>query len=81
MLPKIGFFGWTASLANILMLDNLRKRGLIVMDLCYVCKKSEELVDLLLPQCEVARMLWVVIFNRMGFVWVIPKRVIDLFSC
>ena len=46
-----------------LILDNLRKRHVIVMDWCCMCKKSGEFIDYLLLHCEVARDLWVSIFH------------------
>jgi hypothetical protein len=42
---------------NILTLDNLRKRKVIVVDLCCMCKRSEESIDHLLLYCEIAREL------------------------
>lgn len=63
MPPKIGFFGWTASLWKILTMVNLSKCGLIVTDWCYMWKKSGESVDLLLLHCEMASVLWVEILR------------------
>lgn len=51
-------------LGKILVLDNLRKCGLIVMDWCYITKKcGETRVDYLLFHCEVAR-----VFSYEGFI-------------
>jgi len=33
-----------AALGKILTLDNLRKMNVIVVDLCYICKKSGDLL-------------------------------------
>jgi hypothetical protein len=41
---RVAFFVWTA-LGKILTLDNLRKRNIIVVDWCYMCKKSGESID------------------------------------
>jgi hypothetical protein len=38
---------WTMALGKILTLDNLRKRNLIVMDWCYMCKSRESIDHLL----------------------------------
>jgi hypothetical protein len=45
-------FSWLATLGKILTMDNLRKRHIIVVDWCCICKKSEESVDHLLIHCE-----------------------------
>jgi hypothetical protein len=38
---RVAFFVWTTTLGKILTLDNLRKRNVIVVDWCCMCKKSE----------------------------------------
>ena len=52
-LPKLHDNVWTATLGNILTMDNLRKLGLVGKNWCYLCKKNGESVDHLLLQCEV----------------------------
>jgi hypothetical protein len=39
------------------MLDNLKKRNVVVVEWCYLCRKSGESIDHLLIHCEVAREL------------------------
>jgi hypothetical protein len=63
---RVSFFVWTASLGKILTLDNLRKRGLIVVKSCYMCKRSGESINYLLLHCEVAHTLWSVLFSLFG---------------
>jgi hypothetical protein len=46
------FFVWTTSLGKILMLDNLRKRNVMMVEWCCMCKKSGEFIDHLLIHCE-----------------------------
>jgi hypothetical protein len=77
-LSRVGFFVWTTTLGKILTLDNLRKRNAIVVNLCYMCKKSREFIDHLLLHCEVARELWSSLFNLFGVDWVMPRRVREL---
>jgi hypothetical protein len=76
-----GFFAWSAALGKILTLDNLRRRHVIVMDRCCMCKRSGESVDHLLLHCDVASAIWSAFFSRFGLSWVMPRRVVDLFDC
>jgi hypothetical protein len=36
---RVAFFVWTTTLGKILMLDNLRKRNVVVVEWCCTCKK------------------------------------------
>jgi hypothetical protein len=78
---RVSFFVWTASLGKILTLDNLRKRGLIVVNWCCMCKRSGESINHLLLHCEVARTLWSVLFTLFSVKWVMNDRVLDLLVC
>jgi hypothetical protein len=78
---KVAFFAWVVALGKILTLDNLRKRQVIAIDRCCMCKKSGDSVDHLFLHCEVACVLWNAIFIRFNFSWVMPRRVVDLFPC
>jgi hypothetical protein len=53
----------------------------IVVDWFYMYKKNGESVDNLLLHCEIACAIWNPFFNRFGLSWVMPRRVVDLFSC
>jgi hypothetical protein len=52
--PRVAFFVWTATLGKTLTLDNLRKRNIIVMDWCSMCKTAGESIDHLFLHCMVA---------------------------
>lgn len=45
-----------------------------------MCRKNAESVDHLLLHYEVARALWDEIFCRIGMVWVMALRVVDLLA-
>jgi hypothetical protein len=40
--PKVAFFAWTAIYSKILTLDNLRRRGIIVVNRCWFCESDGE---------------------------------------
>jgi endonuclease/exonuclease/phosphatase family metal-dependent hydrolase len=78
--PRIAFFSWTAALGNLLTIDNLRKRHLIIIDWCCLCKQSGESVDHLLLHCSLARELWSMVFGMFGVSWVMPCHVLHLWA-
>jgi hypothetical protein len=80
-LPRAAFFVWTVAFGKILTQDNLRKRHVIVINRCCMCKKTEEAIDHLLLHWDVSSVLWNSLFSRFGMSWVIPRRVIDLLAC
>jgi hypothetical protein len=61
--------------------DNLRKKLIIIVDRCCLCKRDEKSVDHLLLPCDVASVMWNNIFIRFGMSWVISRRVTNLFAC
>ena len=79
--PRVAFFVWTAALGKILTADNLRRRGIIIVSWCCMCKADGESVDNLLLHCSYAKELWDMIFVLFGLQWVMLKRVIDLLYC
>ena len=78
---RVAFFSWTAALGKILTIDNLRKRGLILVDWCYLCRESGESPDHILLHRKLARELWDLVFVLFGVQWVMPRTVLDLLSC
>eukprot|EP00268_Persea_americana_P029942 TRINITY_DN28916_c0_g1_i2.p1 TRINITY_DN28916_c0_g1~~TRINITY_DN28916_c0_g1_i2.p1 ORF type:complete len:107 (+),score=3.09 TRINITY_DN28916_c0_g1_i2:158-478(+) len=51
-LPRVA-----ALLGRILTMDNLRRRGLIIVNACPICFEDEESIDHLL-NCPIAQHLW-----------------------
>ena len=76
----MAFFSWTAALGKILAIDNLCKRGLILVDWCCLCRESGESPDHILLHCKVALELWDLVFVLFGVQWVMPRTVLDLLS-
>ena len=54
-LPRETFFGWTAALGKILIIDNLRKRKVRITNWCYTCKCA--MVNMLITFCYIALLL------------------------
>uniref|UniRef100_A0A2N9J9J5 Reverse transcriptase zinc-binding domain-containing protein n=1 Tax=Fagus sylvatica TaxID=28930 RepID=A0A2N9J9J5_FAGSY len=79
--PRVAFFTWTAALGKILTTDNLRKRRVIILDWCCMCKSSGESTDHLLLHCSVAWELWSMVCILFGTLWVMPRSVVDLLTC
>ena len=78
--PRVAFFSWSTSLGKILTTDNLRKRHVLVLDWCYMCKNCGELVEHLLLHCPIACELWSLVFCLFGIHWFMPQKVIELFE-
>ena len=78
---RVAFFSWTATLGRILTIDNLRKRKVLIIDWCCMCKSSGESVNHLLLHCPLAQDLWNLVFTLFGISWVMPRGVEDLFAC
>ena len=57
---------WTAAHGRILTLDNLMRRGLSLVNRCYMCCFNEESVDHLLLHYPVAHSLWVQMLQVFG---------------
>jgi hypothetical protein len=64
-------------LGKILTLDNQRKKNIILIEWCYMCKQNGESIDHLLLHCEVAIELWNMVCQMFGVMWVIPGRMKD----
>jgi hypothetical protein len=76
---RAAIFVWSVTLGKILTMNNLKKRYVVVVDKCCMCKRDGESVDYLLLHCEVA--LWSVFYSRFGLSWVMPRRVAGLYAC
>ena len=54
---KVTFFAWEGTWGQILTLDQLKRRGWVLVGLCCMCKDADESVDHLLIHCGIAREL------------------------
>lgn len=64
---------------KLLTIDNLRKRGIGVLDWGYMCKGKTETVDHLLCHCPIALELWSMVFGL--FWWCIGSCPNPLLIC
>jgi len=71
---------WSAALGKILTHDNLRKKNIVVIEWCCMCKKKGKSIDHLLLHCDAARELWSFMFSLFGVEWVMPQTVLDLLT-
>jgi hypothetical protein len=72
---RVAFFAWSAAWGKIFTVDNLRRRGMMVVNRCWLCELDGELVDHLLLHCGAVRALWNAFFDRFGLCWVMPCSV------
>ena len=49
---KSAFFTWEAARGRILTRDKLQRRGIFLVNRCFLCQKAEESVDHLLLHCS-----------------------------
>jgi hypothetical protein len=78
---RVSFFVWTTTLRRTLTMDNLRRKCIIVVGLCSMCKHSGESVNHLFLHCEVAQVLWSMVFSLFVVTWVMPEGVLELLAC
>ena len=78
--PRVAFFSWSASIGKILTTDNLRKKCIILLDWCHMCKRCGESVDHLLLHCPITFKLCSLVFCLFGLHWVMPHKVIESFE-
>uniref|UniRef100_A0A2N9FSF4 Reverse transcriptase zinc-binding domain-containing protein n=1 Tax=Fagus sylvatica TaxID=28930 RepID=A0A2N9FSF4_FAGSY len=78
--PRVAFFTWTAALGRILTVENLRRRHVILVSWCCMCKADGESVDHLLLHCVYAKELWDLVLAMFGMCWVMPGSVRELLA-
>ena len=77
-LRFLGVFPFSFDLSKILTGDNLRRGGFDFVDWCIMCCHCGETVDHLLLHCEMVHRLSSFVFTSFGFLWVIPRMILDL---
>ena len=74
--PKIGVFAWEATWGKVLTFDQLKRRGMTLVNRCFMCKEDEENIDHLLIHCKSAKMLWNLFLSIVGTSWVFLQSVL-----
>jgi hypothetical protein len=69
---------WMAALGKILTLDSLRRKNIIELEWCCMCKTCGEFIDHLFLHCEVAIDMWSAFLQLFGVAWVMSHRVSEL---
>lgn len=61
-------------------MDNLRRRGRVVVNACPLCLSAEESVNHLMLNCSMANSIWSAILNYFHVSWVLPRHIGELFE-
>lgn len=56
--PRMQVFGWLLLHNRLLTADNLRIRGFHIVGICYMCRRSDEMVRHLFSQCSVSAQVY-----------------------
>ena len=75
-LQRWVFFAW----GKLLTQDQLKRRGWILANRCFLCCAEEETINHILVHCPKARVLWDLVFSLFGVNWVPPFTIRDALS-
>ena len=59
----------------MLTLDQLKRRGITLVNRCFLCEEEKETIDHLLIHCSRAKILWNLLLTIMDYNWVFPLTV------
>ncbi|OVA02993.1 Reverse transcriptase zinc-binding domain [Macleaya cordata] len=77
---KISFFIWLVYHNAAPTQDNLAKRGMVVVNRCYLCCADGETVDHLLLHCSFANEIWTSFLAEFGIRWAFQNQVKEVFE-
>ncbi|OVA01323.1 Reverse transcriptase zinc-binding domain [Macleaya cordata] len=75
---KVSFMVWCAARNAIPMSDNLIRRGMVLVNCCYLCNKGEETVHHLLLHCPVTALVWSYFIKSIGLQWVQGNDILSI---
>ena len=73
---KISFFTWEAYWGKVIILDQLKRHGITLVNRCCLCEEDEETIDHLLIHCKITKMLLDLFFMTVGTSWVFSRSVV-----
>ncbi|OVA12342.1 Reverse transcriptase zinc-binding domain [Macleaya cordata] len=76
---KVSFMIWSVFQNAIPTMDNLRRRGMVVRNRCWLCKQQEETVSHLFIHCSMARSIWQYFLRPFKVEWVTTTSIMDHF--
>ena len=62
----------------MLTLDQLKRKGIPLVNRCSLCEENEETIDHLFIHCSRAKLLWDLLLAITDFHWVFPRTVRQL---
>lgn len=71
----MAFFAWEAARESILALDMLKRRGMVLVNRCYLCKRDEESRNHILLWCPVVCNMRSMVYSLLGICWVMVGSV------
>ncbi|RVW83600.1 hypothetical protein CK203_039333 [Vitis vinifera] len=72
------FQDWELEEGNISTVDTLMRRGWSMVNICSLCKVSEESTALILIHCDKTKEFWILLLAIFGFNWVFSASVRNL---
>lgn len=78
--PRVLVFGWLMLQGSILTMDNLQRRGMVVVNACPLCISAKNQVDHSMLNYTMAYRIWITILNWFGCGRVLPRSIVELFE-
>ena len=80
MTPKVNIFFWILLQNKVLTIDNLIKRGFVIINRCALCKKDGESVDHITLHYPFTRKIWDNICSLLNVECVFPSSIQIFFT-
>lgn len=71
--PKVKIHLWKATRDALPTLDNIKKKGLITNERCFLCRSRDEDVEHIFWNCKVVRKIWGSLFPNLNQVFLICR--------
>ena len=77
---RVSCFTWTALKEACLTQDSHRKKGVILINRCVMCKQTNESVNHLFLHYPATISLWYYFYSMLGLQWVMPYNMKDAYA-